>query len=115
MTQTARGHPASDDRQWDGPAVLPRQCLKLARSARAKEHYAGLRSLHAKCVVGIGLARSRRFRGGRAFPAVIFGYLSVECPFNKIYGINRRPELDTKLLDRFFHWRWQISPPVNNA
>ena len=27
---------------------------------------------------------------GRAFPAVSFGYLSVECPFNKFYGINCR-------------------------
>jgi hypothetical protein len=29
----------------------------------------------------------------RAFPAVIFGYLSVECPFNKFYGINCCPKL----------------------
>jgi hypothetical protein len=28
---------------------------------------------------------------GRAFSAVTFGYLSVECPFNKFYGINCRP------------------------
>src|SRR5262245_26797972 len=52
---------------------------------------------------------------GKAVRAVIFWYLSVECPFNKIHGINRRPKLDTKLLDRFFHWRRQVSPPVNSA
>src|SRR5712691_3043745 len=51
---------------------------------------------------------------GRAFPAVSFAYLSVECPFNKFYGINCRPKLGAKLLDRFFHRRWQVSPPVNN-
>src|SRR5262245_33349692 len=51
---------------------------------------------------------------GRAFPAVSFVYLSVECPFNKFYGINCRPKLDAKLLDRFFHRRRQVSPPVNN-
>src|SRR6266700_2192908 len=52
---------------------------------------------------------------GRAFPAVSFVYLSVECPFNKFYGINCRPNLGAKLLDRFFHRRRQVSPPVNNA
>jgi hypothetical protein len=51
---------------------------------------------------------------GRAFPAVSFVYLSVECPFNKFYGINCRPKLGAKLLDRFFHRRRQVSPPVNN-
>src|SRR5215468_3596830 len=35
---------------------------------------------------------------GRAFPAVSFVYLSVECPFNKFYGINCRPKLGAKLL-----------------
>ena len=35
---------------------------------------------------------------GRAFPAVSFMYLSVECPFNKFYGINCRPKLGAKLL-----------------
>jgi hypothetical protein len=40
--------------------------------------------------------------------------LSVECPFDKFYGINCRPELGAKLLDRNFHWRRQISPPVDN-
>jgi hypothetical protein len=42
-------------------------------------------------------------RSGRAFPTVIFGYQSVECPFYKIYRINRHPKLDTKRRDRFFH------------
>ena len=51
---------------------------------------------------------------GRAFTSVSFVYLSVECPFNKFYGINCRPKLGTKLLDRFFHRRRQVSPPVNN-
>jgi hypothetical protein len=50
---------------------------------------------------------------GRAFPAVSFVYLSVECPSNKFYGINCRAKLGTKLLDRFFHRRRQVSPPVN--
>jgi hypothetical protein len=48
---------------------------------------------------------------GRAFPAVSFGYLSVECPFNKFYGINCHHKLGAKLLDRFFHRRRQVSPP----
>jgi hypothetical protein len=51
---------------------------------------------------------------GRAFPTVSFVYLSVECPFNKFYGINCRPKLGAKLLDRFFHRRRQVSPPVDN-
>src|SRR5262245_25065368 len=50
---------------------------------------------------------------GRAFPTVSFVYLSVECPSNKFYGINCRPKLGAKLLDRFFHRRRQVSPPVN--
>src|SRR5262249_46709292 len=50
---------------------------------------------------------------GRAFPAVSFVYLSVECLSNKFYGINCRPKLGAKLLDRFFHRRRQVSPPVN--
>src|SRR5262249_30125257 len=40
-------------------------------------------------------------------------YLSVEGPSNKFYGINCRPKLGAKLLDRFFHRRRQVSPPVN--
>jgi hypothetical protein len=51
---------------------------------------------------------------GRAFPAVSFMYLSIECPFNKFYGINCHPKLGAKLLDRFLHRRRQVSPPVNN-
>jgi hypothetical protein len=46
---------------------------------------------------------------GRVFPAVIFGYLSVECPLYKFDGINCRPKLGAKLLNRFFHWRRQVS------
>ena len=45
---------------------------------------------------------------------VSFVYLSAECLFNKFYGINCRPKFDPKLLDRFFHRRWQVSPPANN-
>jgi hypothetical protein len=45
---------------------------------------------------------------------VSFVYLSAECLFNEFYGINCRPKFDTKLLDRFFHRRRQVSPPVNN-
>jgi hypothetical protein len=41
----------------------------------------------------------------RAFPVLTFVYLSVECPSNKFYGINCRPKLSAKLLDRFFHSR----------
>src|SRR5215470_87345 len=41
--------------------------------------------------------------------------LSVECPFNKFYGINCRPKLGAKLFDRFFHRRRQVSPPASNA
>src|SRR5260370_40301675 len=51
---------------------------------------------------------------GRAFPAVSFVYLSVECPFNKFYGINCRPKLGAKLRDRLFHRRREGAPPVNN-
>src|SRR5262249_30022003 len=53
-------------------------------------------------------------KSGRASPVISFVYLSAECLFNKFYGINCRPKFDTKLLDRFFHLRWQVSPPVNN-
>ena len=45
---------------------------------------------------------------------VSFVYLSAECLFNEFYGINCRPKLGAKLLDRFFHRRRQVSPPVNS-
>ena len=45
---------------------------------------------------------------------VSFVYLSGERLSNKFYGINCRPKFDTKLLDRFFHRRRQVSPPVNS-
>src|SRR5262249_61762091 len=51
---------------------------------------------------------------GRAFPAVSFVYLSVECSFNKFYGINCRPKLGAKLLDRFFHRRLPVTLPLTN-
>src|SRR5262245_3534732 len=51
---------------------------------------------------------------GRAFSVVSFVYLSAERLFNKFYGINCRPEFDSKLLDCFIHlWR-QVSPPIDN-
>src|SRR5215475_9902544 len=56
----------------------------------------------------------QRSRSGRAFPVVSFVYLSVECPSNKFYRINCRCKLGAKLLDRFFHGRRQVSPPVNS-
>src|SRR5215469_18203363 len=43
---------------------------------------------------------------------VSFVYLPVECPFYKFDGINCRPKLGAKLLDRFFHRRRQVSPVV---
>ena len=55
-----------------------------------------------------------RQTSGRAFAVISFVYFSVECPFNKFYGINCCPKLDAKLLDRFFHRRRQVAPPVQN-
>src|SRR5262249_4996431 len=55
-----------------------------------------------------------RQTSGRALSVVSFVYLSAECPFNKFYGINGCPKLDAKLIDRFFHRRRQVSPPVNS-
>jgi len=43
---------------------------------------------------------------------VSFVHLPVECPSNKLHGINCFPKLDAKLLDRFFHRRRQVSPPL---
>src|SRR5262245_32070786 len=64
-------------------------------------------------------AKSKAFAlqqtSGRAFPTVNFWYLSVECPFNKLYGIDCRPKLGPELLEGFFHRRRQVSPPLNNA
>jgi hypothetical protein len=45
---------------------------------------------------------------------ISFVYLSAKCLFNEFYGVNCRPKFDTKLLDRFFHRRRQVSPPVNS-
>src|SRR5262245_12567534 len=42
-----------------------------------------------------------------------FRYSPVERFFYKFDGIDCCPKLGTKLLDRFFHRRRQISPPVN--
>src|SRR5262249_1093489 len=53
-------------------------------------------------------------KSGRALPMISFMYLSAECLFNKFYGVNCRPKFGAKLIDRFFHLRWQVSPPVKN-
>ena len=42
-----------------------------------------------------------------------FRYSPIERFFYKFYGINCCPKLGTKLLDRFFHRRRQVAPPVN--
>ena len=42
------------------------------------------------------------------------GVFACRVPFYKFYGINCRPKLRAKLLDRFLHRRWQVSPAVNN-
>src|SRR5262249_13015984 len=71
-------------------------------------------SANSMSALGHNRTHALQQTSGRAFPAVSFVYLSVECPFNKFYGINCRPKLGAKLLDRFFHRRRQVSPPVNN-
>src|SRR5262249_44852658 len=53
-------------------------------------------------------------KSGRTSPMISFMYLSAECLFNKFYGVNCRPKFGAKLIDRFFHLRWQVSPPVNS-
>src|SRR5437763_8678263 len=57
---------------------------------------------------------AREQTSAKAFAVINLVYLSVERPFNKFYGINCRPKLKSKLLDRFFHRRGQVPPPVNN-
>src|SRR5215475_1645426 len=42
-----------------------------------------------------------------------FRYSPVERFFYKFDGIDCCPKLGTKLLDRFFHRRRQVSPPIN--
>ncbi len=51
---------------------------------------------------------------GRAVLVVSFVYLPIERPFYKFDGVNCRPKLGAKLLNRFFHRHRQVSPPVNN-
>src|SRR5262249_15711613 len=53
-------------------------------------------------------------KSGRASPIISVMYLSAECLFNEFYGVNCRPKFGAKLIDRFFHLRWQVSPPVNS-
>src|SRR5262249_40300889 len=61
-----------------------------------------------------GLRYGSKLSGG-PFPPVRFVYLSVECPFNEFHRINCRPKLRAKLLNRFFHRRRQVSPPVDGS
>jgi hypothetical protein len=44
-----------------------------------------------------------------------FGSRPVERPFYKFDGIDCRPELDAKTVNRLIHRRRQVPPPVNNA
>ncbi len=71
-----------------------------------------------RCTVTIEMGREETHApqqiSCRAFPAVSLVHFSVERPFYKFYGINCRPKLGAKLLDRFFHRCRQISPIVNN-
>ena len=46
---------------------------------------------------------------------VSFVYLSVEALLTNSTGMDCRPKLGAKLIDRFFHRRRQVSPPVNNS
>ena len=55
------------------------------------------------CALNHYRTHAPRQTSGRALPVVSFVYLSVECPLDKFYGINCRPKLDAKLLDRFSH------------
>src|SRR5215469_9531155 len=59
-------------------------------------------------------AYSSSLLSGRTFPAVSFVYLSVECPFDEFHRIDCHAKSDAKLLDRFFHRRRQVSPPVDD-
>src|SRR6516225_8384450 len=73
-----------------------------------------IRTASQYVVKGHNRTHAVRQTSGRAYPTAIFGNLSVECPSNKFYGINCRSKLGAKLLDRFFHRRRQVSPPVNS-
>ena len=67
---------------------------RLLDQGRTRRPHAFLRSGHAA-----GARRKSAIEtSGRAFPVVSFGYLPVERPFYKVYGINCRPKLGAKLL-----------------
>jgi hypothetical protein len=85
-------------------------------AALEAELEAELAKRRAELHIGLerGRAHAAREKSGRPFPAVSFLHLSVERPFDKFHGINSRPKLSAKLLDRFIHrWR-QLFPPVKN-
>src|SRR5262245_52969896 len=64
--------------------------------------------------LGLKRTHAAQQKSGRASPMISFMYLSAECLFNKFYGVNCLPKFGAKLIDRFFHLRWQVSPPVNS-
>src|SRR5262249_5173564 len=50
-----------------------------------------------------------------AFSVGRFGSRPVERPFHKFDGIDCRPELDAKIVNRLLHRHRQFPPPVDNA
>src|SRR5262249_39874249 len=50
-----------------------------------------------------------------AFLVGRFGRRPVERPFYEFDGVDGRPELDAKTVNRLIHRRRQCSPPVNGA
>ena len=94
-----------------GPADAGRRSAREATNGNPTEDRQTLQAAGPAQIVHTSAIET----SGRPVPVVSLGYLSVECPLNKIYGINCRPELGAKLLDRFFHRRRQVSPPVDHA
>src|SRR5262245_63628626 len=95
-------------------AFGPKQTFAMKKAMSALPPIADMCSALAMSALGQKRTHAPQQRSGRASPVISFVYLSAECLFNKFYGINCRPKFDTKLLDRFFHLGWQVSPPVNN-
>src|SRR5262249_52567438 len=50
-----------------------------------------------------------------AFSVGRFGGRAVERPFHKLDGIDCRPELDAKIVNRLVHRHRQFPPPVDHA
>src|SRR5262245_23925256 len=59
--------------------------------------------------------KADKIRGQAAFSVGRFGSRPVERPFHKFDGIDCRPELDAKIVDRLLHRHRQFPPPVDNA